>query len=286
MLYFKHLHENLVITFRTGTRNGLAALLRRDFEELVVTHCLAHRLELAFRDVMKQVCTKLYDKAVTLLLGLHYMFHKSPKQKKQLDTTFEILGINPVTITRIGGTRWLPHLHRAIDIFFKGYKAFHVQLHDSSHGNPKAEGLAKLMTDMNVVIFIITVKEVITPLMRLSKFLQRKEISLADGMERVNSTVDVQHQMSEKWVLCLLTCTKAIELIMVWTDCNIDNVDIDGLVQERCNSSALAMELYLSCTDPSICNYIHGFLWGGITHPGPNFCGGSAKPPLNLGMDE
>ena len=28
--------------------------------------------------------------------------------------------------------------------------------------------------------------------------------------------------------------------------------DIDGLVQERCNSSALAMELCLSCTNPSI----------------------------------
>ena len=27
----------------------------------------------------------------------------------------------------------------------------------------------------------------------------------------------------------------------------------DGLVQERCNSSALAMELRLSCTNPSIC---------------------------------
>ena len=28
---------------------------------------------------------------------------------------------------------------------------------------------------------------------------------------------------------------------------------IDGLVQERRNSSALAMELRLSCTNPSIC---------------------------------
>ena len=32
-------------------------------------------------------------------------------------------------------------------------------------------------------------------------------------------------------------------------------VRVDGLVQERRNSSALAMELRLSCTNPSICNY-------------------------------
>ena len=31
---------------------------------------------------------------------------------------------------------------------------------------------------------------------------------------------------------------------------------IDGVVLERCNSSALAMELSLSCTNPSICVFI------------------------------
>ena len=30
------------------------------------------------------------------------------------------------------------------------------------------------------------------------------------------------------------------------------DIDINRLVQERCNSSALAMELCLSCTNPSI----------------------------------
>ena len=29
---------------------------------------------------------------------------------------------------------------------------------------------------------------------------------------------------------------------------------VDGFVQERCNSSVLAMELHLSCTKPSLCN--------------------------------
>ena len=36
----------------------------------------------------------------------------------------------------------------------------------------------------------------------------------------------------------------------ILTHCPIEY--IDGLVQERCNSSALAMELHLSCTNPSI----------------------------------
>ena len=37
----------------TGVKGGLAALLRRDVNpELVNVHCFAHRLELAFRDVL------------------------------------------------------------------------------------------------------------------------------------------------------------------------------------------------------------------------------------------
>ena len=40
---------------------------------------------------------------------------------------------------------------------------------------------------------------------------------------------------------------------ITWT--NGDEDQFDGLVQERRNYSALAMELHLSCTNPS--NYAH-----------------------------
>ena len=41
-------------------------------------------------------------------------------------------------------------------------------------------------------------------------------------------------------------------LIAHWGISDKDQYHIDGLVQERRNSSALAMELRLSCTNPSI----------------------------------
>ena len=39
-------------------------------------------------------------------------------------------------------------------------------------------------------------------------------------------------------------------------DAGLADLYMDRLVQERCNSSALAMELRLSCTNPSICKRI------------------------------
>jgi hypothetical protein len=89
--------------FLTGNKSGLAALLRRDRPHLVAIHCLAHRLELNFKDVVAK--SKLYDKTITLLLGLYYLYRKSPKMKKSLTTSFESLKINRDLPTRVGGTR-------------------------------------------------------------------------------------------------------------------------------------------------------------------------------------
>ena len=45
---------------------------------------------------------------------------------------------------------------------------------------------------------------------------------------------------------------------------------IDGLVLERCNSSALAMELRLSCINPSRCPQNHFIFIMGIPTPQKN----------------
>ena len=39
-------------------------------------------------------------------------------------------------------------------------------------------------------------------------------------------------------------------------------IHVNGLVQERCNSSALVMELHLSCTKPLMCRHA----WSGINY--------------------
>lgn len=60
----------------TGVRSGLSTILRNQLNpEIVNIHCFCHRLELAFRDALKK--NKLYDKLMTLLIGLHYFYKKS-----------------------------------------------------------------------------------------------------------------------------------------------------------------------------------------------------------------
>lgn len=141
-----------------GVNRGTATLLQETYPTLVVTHCLAHRLELAFKDAIKASGCKLYDRTSTLLVGLYYFYQKSSKQRKALREAFKALALTPAIPPRVGGTRWLAHIQRAVDSCLKGYPALVAQLSNASHGNAKAEGLVKILTNWNVVAFLLLLK--------------------------------------------------------------------------------------------------------------------------------
>lgn len=65
-----------------GKHNGLVALLQKDYTEIIGVHCLAHRLELAYKDAVKN--DPVYTRLTTLLLGLYYFYKNSSKQRKNL----------------------------------------------------------------------------------------------------------------------------------------------------------------------------------------------------------
>jgi hypothetical protein len=142
----------------TGHVKGVAALLKADYPEVTTIHCLAHRVELAVKDHIKKANNKLYDRAMTLLIGLFYFYKKSFKQTKQLMRAFEGLQISPRLPMRVGGTRWVPHTIAAIDAFCHSYLAICSQLDTSSHNNPKANGLSNLAHDKGVVTYILILK--------------------------------------------------------------------------------------------------------------------------------
>jgi hypothetical protein len=95
---------------------------------------------------------------MTLLFGLYYLYKKSPKQKKSPKRSFTALKMNPILPSRVGGTRWLPHVQRAINAFVKRYKAIKMQLVTASHQNPKAEGLAVLMRNGGIISYMLILK--------------------------------------------------------------------------------------------------------------------------------
>ncbi|XP_062585604.1 zinc finger protein 862-like [Saccostrea cucullata] len=134
-----------------GDKNGLVTLLKKDHPEMIAVHCLAHRLELAFKDTFK--ADKLFVKLTTLLLGLFYFYKNSPKQRKNLRKCMEVINISGTLPHRVSGSRWMPHMKKALQTLFKTYPAFISHLQNESHSNPKAEGLVKMLEDCTLMTY-------------------------------------------------------------------------------------------------------------------------------------
>ena len=64
-----------------GKNNGVIALLQAIQLSMIAVHCSGHRLELAFKDMIKKVANA--DK-VTLLSGLYYMYRNSALNRTNL----------------------------------------------------------------------------------------------------------------------------------------------------------------------------------------------------------
>ena len=150
----------------TGTVSGLATLIKQDYPEVISVHCLCHRLELAFKDALKvkkagsakKVNMNQYEKMMTLLIGLHYMYKRSAKQKNELLRAMEAQNIKGTLPPKATGTRWLPHLSRGIESLCRTFKAYESHLSNASHSNAKAEGLVKILLNKEVMCFILVLQ--------------------------------------------------------------------------------------------------------------------------------
>ena len=100
-----------------GKKGGVSAFLTQLQPSCITVHCFAHRLELAYKDAVKE--NKLYDSCIVL-----------PKQRQNLKRSFQSLNQSSVMPTRVGGTRWVGHIILSVENFLKGYQAIRAQLED------------------------------------------------------------------------------------------------------------------------------------------------------------
>lgn len=108
----------------TGNKGGVGALLKNQQPDIIVIHCMAHRLELSLKDVLKKI--PLYQKVVgTLLKGLFYFYHNSALNMAMLRNPYKALkqgGVKLLIPTRTDGTRWVGHQLLAVKNVLTSYK--------------------------------------------------------------------------------------------------------------------------------------------------------------------
>ena len=103
-----------------GKNNGVIALLRHIQSAVQGVHCAAHRMELAYKDVMRK--QPLHLKIEGPMTGLYLFYKKSPLNRSMLLRTYNTLNLPLLLPTRVGGTRWIPHMSPGLDVIIRGYE--------------------------------------------------------------------------------------------------------------------------------------------------------------------
>lgn len=169
-----------------GKKGGVAALLRRDIPYLIDFHCLPHRLELALLE-MQRSCHQ-----VEIIYEMIWKtYHYSPKSTRELQAIGNELGVNVLKPTQVSGTRWVPHISRALNVLITPssdgsgqYAAVlcHMEHLSATPKNADVKGRAKFVSEkmrsIRFAAFCHFLADMFAIISQLSLKMQRNDIIL------------------------------------------------------------------------------------------------------------
>ena len=175
-----------------GCRRGVATQLRSEIPHLVVVHCLAHRLELCFKKVIN---ASHFSSVTTFLMDLYNMYHRSPLNIAGLNQSCASMSQTSKRPLRPWGTRWIPHLDKALDQFWAIYAPLvqHLeQIIESDNGRKEQQNRASAMLrTIKQSLFIknsLELHDIVKCLSLLSLSFQRKDIMVYDAIAALKRT--------------------------------------------------------------------------------------------------
>ncbi|XDV21783.1 hypothetical protein PO909_026803 [Leuciscus waleckii] len=178
-----------------GSKGGVIALLQKDAGDFIIPfHCMPHRLELAMLSVQKDnaMIRQVYD----MLHLVWKTYHFSPKSMRELKAIGEDLGVDVLVPGGVKGTRWLPHVSRALETFLKpgqnGHQGQFTAVHchmdhlAGSSANADVAGRAtkvkKSIEDGTFVAFCHFLTDVFAGITKFSLLLQKNETILPQAV--------------------------------------------------------------------------------------------------------
>ena len=144
-----------------GIHNSVATRFKTDHNYIVVMHCVAHRLELGVMSSIRAHQTLSDIKDILPKIYKHYKY--SPKAVREVRSIAETMEEKILKPTRVDGTRWTPHMNRALNILATSYTALLTHFEHVAEAGPgqatadvkgRAVWLCRKLKDYSVVRFI------------------------------------------------------------------------------------------------------------------------------------
>ena len=181
-----------------GHRGGVAAKLRADCPWLIDVWCMPHRLDLAVRKMVKN-CPPAAQ-VIDVLELVYKTYHYSPKSQRELYELGAELDVAVLSPSRAKGTRWSPHIQRAMAVMLRPAKGDapawsiatvlqHMEHLAASSVNADIMGrgkhVSRLMLKVDFVVMCHFIHDVFTAVSKLALTLQNRNTTLTTALNAV-----------------------------------------------------------------------------------------------------
>ena len=185
----------------TGKNSGLVVRLKEKFPNVQSVHCLAHRLELAVKDALKEVAgTNQFE---TFISKLYSLYNQSTRNARLLREAAAELDMEIQKIGQIFTIRWVASSFRTVKAVWKDFPALALHFKTSSEDTSRTDverqkykGLLKRLINSGFVEDLAVMKDILRELQSLSLKLQQRELSLVDSSLAIQQTIDVLTAMN------------------------------------------------------------------------------------------
>lgn len=139
----------------TSKTTGLIARLKRDFPNIQSIHCLAHCLELAVHDALKEVAGCSHFEI--FISKLYALYHQSAKNARLLEEAAADLNMQVLRIGQIFNIRWVASSFNTVKAVWNNYPAlarhFKTASEDAGRNNREKEISGAIQTSHTLWVF-------------------------------------------------------------------------------------------------------------------------------------
>ena len=155
-----------------GRRSGVGIRLKNDFPNIILWHCLSHRLQLVLDDSVTDI--KQVNHFKIFMDKIYTIFHQSNKNQMELFKISEELGQQIIKIDRVFGPRWSACSLRAALAVWRAYSALWKYFSNST----KHSGMANRLSNKYFLDDVALMIDILQELSFLSEALQGRCVTL------------------------------------------------------------------------------------------------------------
>lgn len=178
-----------------GKKSGVGVRLKKEFPQIMLWHCMSHRIELAVSDAIHSIDG--FHHIEVLFEKIYSVYSTSAKHQREIVKISSDLDDEFKKVGRIFTIRWVASSYRAVNALWKSYAVLYQHfLHLSENKMIKAneramyKGLIKKMTTQEFVEDLALVRDCLAQLSLLSETLQKRKVNCIMASRHIQWTVN------------------------------------------------------------------------------------------------